>query len=78
MSKGKLGSLLDIKNDMEKLQGTLPMVRAILEDAEVKQVTRPAVRIWLSKLKDVACEAEVLLLQLPLLILFKKKAMQTR
>ena len=61
----KFGSLiLDFKDNVEKLQGTLPMVQAVLEDAEEEQATRPAVRIWLSKLKHVAYDAEALLLLL--------------
>ncbi|PON39780.1 NB-ARC domain containing protein [Parasponia andersonii] len=60
----KFGSLLDIKADMEKLQATLPMRQTVLEDAEVKRATKPAVRIWLSQLEDVAYEAEGLLLLL--------------
>ncbi|PON93701.1 NB-ARC domain, LRR domain containing protein [Trema orientale] len=60
----KFGSLLDIKEDMEKLQATLPMIQAVLEDAEAKRATKPAVRIWLSQLEDVAYEAEGLLLLL--------------
>ncbi|PON93742.1 NB-ARC domain containing protein [Trema orientale] len=58
----KFGSFLDLKDKLEKLQGTLPMVQAVLEDAEETRVTKPVVRIWLSKLKDVAYEAEGLLL----------------
>ena len=60
----KFVSLLDIKDNMENLQGTLPMVQAVFEDSKVKQVTKPAMRIWLSKLKDVAYDAEGLLLLL--------------
>ncbi|PON75866.1 NB-ARC domain, LRR domain containing protein [Parasponia andersonii] len=60
----KFGNLLDMKEGMEKLQGTLPMLQAVLEDAEMKQSTKPAVRIWLWKLKDVAYDAEGLLLLL--------------
>ncbi|PON93738.1 NB-ARC domain, LRR domain containing protein [Trema orientale] len=38
------------------------MVQALLEDAEDQQATDTTVRIWLSKLKDVASDAEDLLM----------------
>ncbi|PON93740.1 NB-ARC domain containing protein [Trema orientale] len=60
----KFGSVWDFNDDVEKLKRTLTMVEAVLEDAEEQQQTRSAVRIWLSKLKDVAYDAEALLLRL--------------
>ena len=38
------------------------MVQAVLEDAEEQQATNTAVKIWLSKFKKVAYDAEDLLL----------------
>ncbi|PON93751.1 NB-ARC domain, LRR domain containing protein [Trema orientale] len=61
----KSGSILDFKANVEKLQLTLTRVQALLDDAEEKQVTKQAVRSWLSDLKDLAHDAEALLLGLP-------------
>ncbi|CAI9770039.1 unnamed protein product [Fraxinus pennsylvanica] len=44
-----------------KLQQTLPMVQAILEDAQNQQETQKAVKQWLLKLEDVAYASEDLL-----------------
>ncbi|KAL5563208.1 hypothetical protein UlMin_032955 [Ulmus minor] len=55
-------NMLDIKDNCQKLQSTLPMVQELLEDAEEQQATSLAVRIWLSKFQGVALEAEELLL----------------
>ncbi|PON39782.1 hypothetical protein PanWU01x14_302890 [Parasponia andersonii] len=60
----KLGSVLNFKDDVEKLKHILPIVEAILEDAEEKQMTRPTMRIRLSKLKVVALDVEAMLLLL--------------
>ena len=60
----KFGNIWDLKDNIQKLQNTLPMVQDLLEDAERQQSTNAAARIWVSKLKDVACEAEDLLLDL--------------
>ncbi|PON39778.1 NB-ARC domain, LRR domain containing protein [Parasponia andersonii] len=61
----KSESILDFKANVEKLQRTLTRAQALLDDAEEKQVTKQAVRRWLSDLKDLAYDAEALLLGLP-------------
>ncbi|KAF2296496.1 hypothetical protein GH714_040461 [Hevea brasiliensis] len=58
---GKLRELCNLKHNLKKLQQSLPMIQAILEDAEERQVTDKAVKAWLSKLKDVAYDADDLL-----------------
>lgn len=58
----ELDNLMDFKDNVRKLRSNLPMVQAVLEDAEEQQASNGAVRIWLSKLKEVAYEAESLLL----------------
>ncbi|KAA8536334.1 hypothetical protein F0562_028812 [Nyssa sinensis] len=57
----KLGVLWGLTDDFQKLQQTLPIIQALLEDAEERQRTDRAVQIWLSKLNDAACKAEDLL-----------------
>ncbi|GMN35642.1 hypothetical protein TIFTF001_045047 [Ficus carica] len=60
----KFDNLWDLEDNIRKLRSNLPMVQAVLEDAEEQQASNGAVRIWLSKLKEVAYEAESLLLLL--------------
>ncbi|KAL5541232.1 hypothetical protein UlMin_042705 [Ulmus minor] len=58
---GTFGNLWDLKDNIEKLRRSLPMVQALLDDVEQQQLTNLAVKVWLSKLKDLTCEAEDLL-----------------
>lgn len=58
---GKLRELCNLKHNLEKLQQSLPIIQAILEDAEERQVTDKAVKAWLLKLKDVAYDSDDLL-----------------
>ncbi|KAL5541233.1 hypothetical protein UlMin_042706 [Ulmus minor] len=57
------GDLCNLKDNIEKVRRTLPMVQALLDDAEQQQLTNLAVKVWLSKLKHVTCEAEELLIE---------------
>ncbi|CAI0460559.1 unnamed protein product [Linum tenue] len=66
---GKLGSLaLDqialawsLRNELEKLKGTVSTIQAVLRDAEEKQGHNPQVKLWLEKLSDVMYDADDLL-----------------
>ncbi|EEF37064.1 putative disease resistance RPP13-like protein 1 [Ricinus communis] len=46
---------------LNKLKTTMISVNAVLDDAEEKQITKPAVKEWLDELKDAAYEADDLL-----------------
>ncbi|GKV51423.1 hypothetical protein SLEP1_g58082 [Rubroshorea leprosula] len=46
------------KAELRRLRDKLTMIRAMLQDADRKQVGVSAVRLWLKKLRDVACDAE--------------------
>ncbi|GLT58325.1 hypothetical protein SLA2020_312260 [Shorea laevis] len=46
------------KAELRTLRDKLTMIRAMLQDADRKQVGGSAVKLWLKKLRDVACDAE--------------------
>ncbi|AES69165.1 putative P-loop containing nucleoside triphosphate hydrolase, leucine-rich repeat domain, L [Medicago truncatula] len=50
----ELASFLGVGELTQKLCGNLTAIRAILKDAEVKQITSHAVKDWLQKLADAA------------------------
>ncbi|BFG21427.1 hypothetical protein CerSpe_077010 [Prunus speciosa] len=52
--EGGVKLVLNVKEDVEKFTGTLRVIQAVLEDAEQRQVTEQAVKIWLDELKDVS------------------------
>ncbi|XP_048127778.1 putative disease resistance protein RGA4 [Rhodamnia argentea] len=47
-----------VKADREKLKNKLKMIQEVLADAEQKQIKEPAVRRWLSELKDFCYDVE--------------------
>lgn len=51
----------NLKDNIKKLQKSLPLVQGFLEDAQKQQESRSAVRQWLTELEDAAFESEVLL-----------------
>ncbi|EEF41467.1 putative disease resistance RPP13-like protein 1 [Ricinus communis] len=50
---------------LEKLSLTVNFVDGVLDDAEEKQIIRPAVKRWLEDLKGVAYEADDLFVEVP-------------
>ncbi|XP_024172166.2 putative disease resistance protein RGA3 isoform X1 [Rosa chinensis] len=46
--------VLNAKKDVDKFRSTLKLIQNVLQDAEKKQVSDPAVRDWLDELKDVS------------------------
>ena len=47
--------------DLKKWENTLPMIRAVLDDAEEKQVTSKFVKKWLDELEVLAYDADDIL-----------------
>ncbi|KAJ9184875.1 hypothetical protein P3X46_004560 [Hevea brasiliensis] len=47
-----------VQGELKKLEDVLMTVKAVLLDAEEKQVSNNDVRVWLIKLKDVLYDAE--------------------
>ncbi|GMN63368.1 hypothetical protein TIFTF001_032447 [Ficus carica] len=72
------GNWWNANDNIKKLQHTLPMVQAILEDAEEQQASNTAVRIWLSKFKEVAFSAEDLLLTSQRVLDFRAKVVMRK
>ncbi|KAJ7943916.1 Disease resistance protein [Quillaja saponaria] len=54
----EFGLLLGVHREMEKLSRILTTIKAVLEDAEEKQLTDRAIKNWLKKMRDVAHELE--------------------
>ncbi|XVF37476.1 hypothetical protein REPUB_Repub20aG0011400 [Reevesia pubescens] len=50
----------DFKDELNNLRESLILTRAFLQDAEMRQVDEP-VKLWLKQLRDIACEADVVL-----------------
>ncbi|EOY04639.1 LRR and NB-ARC domains-containing disease resistance protein, putative [Theobroma cacao] len=46
------------EEELEKLGYSLPIIRALLQDAEERQRNDKSVKLWLDKLRDVAYEAD--------------------
>ncbi|XP_061988528.1 putative disease resistance protein RGA3 [Rosa rugosa] len=59
------------KREIEKMQEMLPVIQAVIEDAEEQQRINKKVRIWLAKLKYVAVDADHLLDEVATLVLRK-------
>ncbi|CAL2235933.1 unnamed protein product [Prunus armeniaca] len=51
---GGVKHVLNVKEDVDKFTRTLRVIQAVLEDAEQRQVTDQAVKIWLDELKDIS------------------------
>ncbi|KAM7486596.1 hypothetical protein LguiA_002605 [Lonicera macranthoides] len=50
-----------LNEELKRLKGTLLMIQAVLNDAEIRQVKEQAISIWLNNLKLVAHEADCVL-----------------
>ncbi|KAJ1437611.1 Virus X resistance protein-like, coiled-coil domain [Sesbania bispinosa] len=50
--QNELATMSGIKEKAEKLLSTSELIKAVLEDAEQKQLTEKPVKLWLQKLKD--------------------------
>ncbi|KAM7486539.1 hypothetical protein LguiA_002548 [Lonicera macranthoides] len=57
----EIGLVWGFKQELTRLDETLTMIRAVLHDAETRQVQEEAVKLWMKRLKDVAEEAEITL-----------------
>ncbi|KAL9432130.1 hypothetical protein AB3S75_027199 [Citrus x aurantiifolia] len=50
-----------VSSELRKWERKLKMIQAVLRDAEEKQLTDEAVKMWLDDLQDLACDAEDIL-----------------
>ncbi|KAK8611457.1 hypothetical protein V6N13_131506 [Hibiscus sabdariffa] len=57
----KYVAIKGVKENLEKLLDTLENIRAVLEDAEQRSACDRSLKLWLSKLKDAAFDAEDIL-----------------
>ena len=54
----QVGLTWNLEAELAQLKDSLTMIQALLQDAEKKQVTDKAVKLWLGKLKNVANNAD--------------------
>ncbi|GMY17489.1 putative disease resistance protein RGA3 isoform X1 [Fagus crenata] len=57
----EITNICGLKKDLKKLRRTLRVIQSVLKDAEERQLTDRALRIWLTELKEVAYDVEDLL-----------------
>ncbi|XP_030521933.1 putative disease resistance protein RGA3 [Rhodamnia argentea] len=67
-----------VKADREKLKNTLKMIQQVLADAEQKQIKEPAVRRWLSELKDFCYDVEDVLDEIETRALWRRARLTER
>ncbi|KAL3641729.1 hypothetical protein CASFOL_012544 [Castilleja foliolosa] len=72
LSKDQIGLVRHFKDDLKKLQTTFSMVNGFLNDAQKKQVTNDAFKIWLTELEDLAFEADNIIDEFNYRLLAKK------
>ncbi|GLT27100.1 hypothetical protein SLA2020_021270 [Shorea laevis] len=58
---GQISLAIGWKKELASLKDKLIMVQAVLKYAEEKQVSDPAVKLWLERLRDVVYEADYVL-----------------
>ncbi|XVF24117.1 hypothetical protein REPUB_Repub13aG0099700 [Reevesia pubescens] len=61
LSMEGIGLVAGLKTEVKNLQSTLTTIRAVLQDAEAKQLKSEAIKDWLGKLKHVAYSLEDIL-----------------
>ncbi|KAI7743838.1 hypothetical protein M8C21_026974 [Ambrosia artemisiifolia] len=52
-----LGQKCGLRDNFKRIEQILPMIQAVVENAEKRQVTDKVVRIWISQLKDTVDQA---------------------
>ncbi|CAA3024675.1 disease resistance RGA3 [Olea europaea subsp. europaea] len=58
LATSDLSLVWDFKKDLRKLDGSLKMMDSVLQDAEKREVTDKAVKLWLKNLRDVTYDAD--------------------
>ncbi|MQM11282.1 hypothetical protein Taro_044188 [Colocasia esculenta] len=61
LMEGELKRLLGVEDDLDNLMSNLQLLGAFLRDAERMKITDEAVRLWLSKLREVMYDADDLI-----------------
>jgi hypothetical protein len=59
--QNEFSTISEIKSKAEKLSITLDLTKAVLQDAEQKQITDNSMKIWLQQLKDAVYELDDIL-----------------
>ncbi|XP_059631125.1 putative disease resistance protein RGA3 [Cornus florida] len=56
--EGEIGLICGVGKEKKKLSSKLTTIKAVLEDAEQKQLQNKAIKIWLRKLKQAVYEID--------------------
>ncbi|KAJ9174562.1 hypothetical protein P3X46_013197 [Hevea brasiliensis] len=67
-----------VQVELEKMEKTLSKVKAVLADAEDKQISNRLVKIWLRELRDLAYDAEDILDEFSFEVLRRKQQVEQR
>lgn len=67
-----------LQAELEKMEKTLTKVKAVLADAEEKQISNRLVKIWLRELRDLAYDAEDILDEFYFEVLHRKQQVEQR
>ncbi|KAI9200450.1 hypothetical protein LWI28_008165 [Acer negundo] len=57
----KIADNFGLQKEIDKLEHTLQIIQAVLEDAEERQVKEKALKLWLTELKEVAYDTDNLI-----------------
>ncbi|XP_057441573.1 putative disease resistance protein RGA3 [Lotus japonicus] len=52
LAQNEFATISGIKGKAEKLSHTLELIKAVVEDAEKKEITNKSIKVWLQQLKD--------------------------
>ncbi|XP_031249204.1 putative disease resistance protein RGA1 [Pistacia vera] len=58
LASSEMGLAWGVKNDVQELIDTLTTIKAVLLDAEDKQIHNEKLKVWLGKLKEICYDAE--------------------
>lgn len=74
----EVGLVVGVKSEVEKLLSNLKSIKAVLEDAEERQLNEPQLKDWLGKLRNAAYDVEDILETFATQVAMHKRKQQQR